>query len=111
MARFEILHSDLILFSLIIYISMSSLLGLFLVFEKRIMKYLVIYVYFAHLWLHSFSHLLLESFSIVSSTSLFSELANTCLLDKVRQFERYLVYTSFILQISPLLGPVSRDWH
>ena len=111
MAWLEILHPNLIFFTLKIYIAMGCLLGLFLIFEESIVKHLVIDVDLAHLRLHTLPHFLLQSLCVIGCACLLSQLANARLLDKVWQFKWYLMYAPLILEIPPLLGPMPRHRH
>ena len=111
MSRLEILHSNLILFAFIVYITMGSSLRLLLVLKEGIMKHLIVNVDFAHLRLHALSHLLLECLSFVSLGCLLPQLANPCLLYEVWQLEWNLMNASLVLEIAAFLGPVSRYRH
>ena len=111
MTRFEVFHSDLVLFALVVDVTMCSLLGFLLVLEEGIVQHLVINVDLAHLWLHSLPHLLLERLCIVRLACLLAELADSGLLDEVRQLEWYLVDAALVLEIAALLCPVSGDRH
>jgi len=73
------------------------------------MQNLIVYVNFSHFRLHSFSHLLFESFVLI--ICLISYFSNTSLFNEIRQLEGSFVYTSLVLQISSLLTPVSRNWY
>ena len=60
MTRFEVFHSNLVLFTFIVDIAMGRRLGLLLILKESIMEHLIVNVDLAHLRLHAFSHLLLK---------------------------------------------------
>jgi hypothetical protein len=82
---------------------------LFLILEKCIMKYLIVDVDLAHLWLHPLTHLLLQCLILV--ISLFSNLHDTRLFNEIRELKWSLVHASLVLKVPSLLAPVSGDWH
>ena len=103
MPWFEILHTYLVLLSFVINITVRRSLWLLLILEKRVVQNLVINVDFAHFRLHALSHFLFETLSLVSLSSLLSELADASVLDKVRQLKGDFVDSALILQIAALL--------
>ena len=65
MTRFEVFHSNLVLFTLIVDIAMRRGLGLLLILKESVMEHLIVNVDLAHLWLHAFSHLLLKCLGFI----------------------------------------------
>jgi len=90
---------------------MPCLLRLLRVFEERVMQDLIIDVDLAHFRLQALTHFLLQSLTLVSFSALFPQLSDACRLNEVRQFEWDLVNTTFVLQIPPLLRPMTRNGH
>ena len=66
MAWLEVFHADFVFLSLVVDVPMLSHLWLLLVLEKGVMQDLIVDIDFAHFWLHSLSHLLLERLRLVS---------------------------------------------
>ena len=73
------------------------------------MKDLIINVYFAHLRLHPFPHLLFQGLVLVAG--LFPYSGDACGFNVVRELEGRLMNSSLVLQVSSFLGPVARDWN
>ena len=111
MAWLKILHSDLVLFTFVVYITVLGHLWLALIFEESIVQYLIVNVDFAHLWLHTLAHFLLQSLRFISFSRLLPQLRNASLLDEVRQLEWNFVDASLVLQVAAFLSPVARDRH
>jgi hypothetical protein len=86
-------------------------LWLLLVLKKRVVEYLVVNINLAHLWLHSLPHFLFQSLGFVCLRCFLSQLTDAGLLNEVWQLERDFMDAAFVLQIAPLLSPVSRHWH
>ena len=107
----EVLHPNLILFTLVVNITVRRHLWFGLVFEESIMQYLIVNIDFAHLGLHALSHFLLQSLCLVSLCSLLPQFRDASLLDELWQLEGNLVDASLVLQIAPLLCPVAWNRH
>jgi hypothetical protein len=88
---------------------MRSKLRFLLILKESIMQNLIININFTHFGLHSFPHLLFECFILI--ICLISNFCNTSLFNEIRKFKWCFVNTSFILKISSLLAPVSRNRH
>ena len=111
MPRLEILHSNLILFALVVHITVGCCLRLLLVLKEGVVEHLIVNVDFAHFRLHAFSHFLLECFGLVGFGRLLPQFAYACLLYEVGQFERNFVDAPLVLKITSFLGPVPRYGH
>ena len=109
MAWLEVLHTDLVFLSLVVDIPMLGHLWPLLVLEEGVMQDLIVNINFAHFWLHSLSHLLLERLRLVSLRRLLSQFRYAGLFDKVWQLEGNFVDSSLILKIASFLCPVSRN--
>jgi len=83
-------------------------LWLCLPFEESVMKFLIVYVNFSHLWSDTFSHLCFECFLIFFLLQCLTHLHNASCLDKVRQVEWRLLDTTLSLQILAFETPMPR---
>ena len=110
-ARFEVLHPDLILFAFVVDITVGRYLRFLLVLKKRVVQDLIVNVDFSHLRLHALSHFLFQSLVGIVSIAFISHFGDPCLLDELRQLERYLMDASLVLEISTFLSPMSWNWH
>lgn len=110
-SRSKIVFYDLVFFAFVVHVSKAAKFAFLLVFEKGIVKGLVININFAHFWLHTLTHLLLQCFRSVHRGCLVPQFCDPGLFNERGQSEWDFVNASFILQISPFLRPVSRHWH
>ena len=111
MPRLEVFHSDLILLTLVVDVTVGRCLWLLLVLEESVVEHLIVNVNLTHFWLHALAHLLLQRLRLIRLRRLLAQLADPSLLDKVRQLEWNLVNAALVLKISSLLCPVARHRH
>lgn len=104
----EVLRTHLLFLPLEVYFAMLCKQRLRLVFEEGVVQDLVVDIQLALLRIHALSQLLTNHFASVTVNKGIPKLCDTCLLDVIWQLEGILQYTSLILQVFPLLGPVSR---
>ena len=91
------------------HIAMCCQFWLLLILKECIMQNIIINVNFAHFWLNSFSHSLLQALALI--ICLCSYLIDACILNKIRKFKWSFMNTSLVLKITTLLGPMLWNWY
>ena len=89
------LQISLVFFALVIHFTVASQLRLGLEPEEGLVKFVVVDVKFAHLWLNPLSLLLLQAGLVLFLQHRIAHLCNTGFLDELRQREGRLLYTTF----------------